>query len=277
MADEEDTLLKSMIDDIKGVKPSEEKAETTEEETEEVVEEQEEENDEGENDAKGDKAKTKDEGTEVEDDNSEEDVQPTRGQTRQQRLANQLKQEREERVRDRKERDELIADRARKEAELEHYRKQQSDNQSASQRKAEEERLALLDPTERAVYEANTRAKNLEHRLNQLEFQRIQDQDRDRFHAKAAVDPTYGKYADQVEEMYQEGLKRHVSAPREELHSLILGRELKKDMAKKASGKKEAAKKRIDTVTSKSATARGDVTGSKSGKTVEERLAGVLI
>lgn len=273
MADEEDTLLKSMVDEIKGVKPSEEKTEVAEE-TEESEEQEDLDTEEDEPVKKPDIEEEKD--SEEVDEEGESQPQ-TRGQTRQQKLSNQLKQEREERQRERKERDELIADRARKEAELDHYKRQQNESQSVAQRKAEEDRLALLDPTERAVYEVNLRNRNLEQRLNQLEFQRLQDHDRDRFHAKAASDPTYSKYADQVEEMYQEGLKRGVTAPREELHSLILGRELKKDMAKKLSSKKDSAKKRIDTVTSKPATARGDVGASKKGKTVEERLAGVLI
>lgn len=274
MAEEEDTLLKSIEDTIKSEKEPAAKAEVEDTEEAEVEEQEEADSDSDEQDKKSDAEEEKD-SDEVDE---EEESQPqTRGQTRQQKLANQLKQEREERQRERKERDELIADRARKEAELDHYKRQQTESQSATQRKAEEDRLALLDPTERALYEANVRFQNLERRLNQSEFQRQQDQDRDRFHAKASSDPTYGKYADQVEEMYQEGLKRGVSAPREELHSLILGRELKKDMAKKLSSKKDTAKKRIDTVTSKPATARGDVGASKKGKTVEERLAGLLI
>lgn len=270
----EDTLLKSMEDTIKSEKEPSEKDETEDTEEAELDDQEESELDNEEPEKKPD---TEEEKKNKEFDNVDEDEQLTRGQTRQQKLSNQLKQEREERQRERKERDELIADRARKEAELDHYKRQQTESQSATQRKAEEDRLALLDPTERAVYEGNLRIQSLERRLNQSEFQRQQDQDRDKFHAKAASDPTYGKYADQVEEMYQEGLKRGVSAPREELHSLILGRELKKDMAKKLSSKKDTAKKRIDTVTSKPATARGDVGASKAGKTVEDRLKGVLI
>lgn len=277
MADEEDSLLSSIKDDMKAEK------ESTKEGVSEVTEEDEEDEEdkdvsgEGEEVEAGDESKDKNEVEEVEDQDVEEDHQPTRGETRQQRLANQLKQEREERVRDRKERDELIADRAKKEAELDYYRKQRENAKTDSDRIAEEERLALLDPAERSAYQANQRAEGLERRLNQMQMQMAQNADRDRFNAKASTDPTYGKYASQVEEMFQDGLRRGVNVPREELHSLILGRELKKDMAKKLSQKKDTAKKRIDTVTSKPASARGDVAGSKKGKSEEDRLRGVLI
>jgi hypothetical protein len=193
-----------------------------------------------------------------------------RAQARIQKLSSELKAEREDR-------EKLIVERATAQAQLEHLRQQQYAAQSAAQQKDEEDRLSLLDPTERAIYQANARAGQLEYKLNLMQMQMQDNADRANFAAKATHDPTYGKYLDQVENMYQEGLKRGVTAPREELHSLILGRELKKDMANKLSAKKESASKRIDTVTSKPASARGDVAGSKKGKSEEERLRGVLI
>jgi hypothetical protein len=195
---------------------------------------------------------------------------PSRSQERIRALNDRLKAEAAEKER-------LIHERAVAQAQLEHLRQQQQAVQSAAERKAEEDRLALLDPSERALYQANNQLRTLEYRLNQMELQRRDDQDRANFHAKAAHDETYAKYADQVEEMYQDGLKRGVSASREDLHSYILGKELKKDLATKVSKKKESAGKRIESVTSKPASARGDVTSSKKGKSEEDRLRGVLI
>jgi hypothetical protein len=206
-----------------------------------------------------------------EDDTAQEPVKPVgRAQARIQKLSAERDAERADKER-------LIHERAIAQAQLEHLRAQQRDLQSAAERKAEEDRLSLLDPQERAVYQANQQIRNLEYRLNQMEIQRTNDQDRANFHAKATHDETYGKYADEVEKMYQEGLSRGVSASREDLHSYILGKELKKDLATKVSKKKESANKRIDSVTSKSASARGDVTESKKGKSLEERLRGVQI
>lgn len=194
----------------------------------------------------------------------------SRSQARIQGLSERLKAESAEK-------EKLIHERAVAQVQLENLRAQQRELQSAAERREEEERLALLDPTERATYQANQQIRNLEWRLNQMEVQRKNDQDRANFQAKAAHDETYGKYADQVEQMYEEGLSRGVSASREDLHSYILGKELKKDLAAKVSKKKESAGKRIESVTSKPASARGDVDGSKKGKSEEDRLRGVLI
>lgn len=259
MADEEDTLVAS----VAAAESKEEKlADSVEtEETDKNVEEE-------------SKEEAAAEGEEIADQADGQEDEPekpvSRSQARIQKLSSELKAEREDRER-------LIAERATAQAQLEHFRQQQQAIRSDADKKAEEDRLALLDPSERAAYTATQKANQLEYRLNLLQMQMQDNADKAAFHAKAAHDETYGKYADQVEEMYQEGLKRGVSAPREELHSLILGRELKKDMAKKLSQKKESASKRIDTVTSKPASARGDVAGSKKGKSEEDRLRGVLI
>lgn len=178
---------------------------------------------------------------------------------------------------EREEKEKLIHDRAVLQEQLENYRRNQHAMQSAAERKAEEERLAMLDPSERAMYKMQEQNRLLEHRLNQMELKSQDRIDHANFHSKAAQDETYGKYADQVEKMYQEGLARGVSASREDLHSYILGKELKKDLASKLSKKKESASKRIDSATAKAPSAKGDVAGTKKGKSEEDRLRGVLI
>lgn len=178
---------------------------------------------------------------------------------------------------ERAEKEKLIHERAVLQEQLENYRRNQHAMQSATEKRAEEERLSLLDPTERKMYELEKHNRMLEHRLNQMDL-RTQDQiDKANFHARAAQDETYGKYEDQVEKMYQEGLARGVSASREDLHSYILGKELKKDLASKLSKKKESASKRIDSATAKAPSAKGDVAGTKKGKSEEDRLRGMLI
>lgn len=194
----------------------------------------------------------------------------SRAQARIQGLSERLKLESAEKER-------LIHERATAQAQLEHLRQQQREVQSAQERRAEDERLALLDPQERAVYQANQQIRNLEYRLNQMEMQRGNDQDRATFHAKAAHDETYAKYADEIEKAYQDGVNRGVSAPREDLLAWKIGKEILQNKNKEGAKKKATATKRIDSVTAKPASARGDVTGSKKGKTEEDRLRGVLI
>jgi hypothetical protein len=136
----------------------------------------------------------------------------------------------------------------------------------------------LLDPAERAAYNANQRAAQLEQRLNRYEIDRQEDRERADFRAKAIHDPLIEKYADQVEQMRQDDIKKlGVAAPRDAYLNFIIGESVRRNAASKISSKKKSAEKRIESVTSKSVGARGDVKGSKSGKTVEERLAGVLI
>jgi hypothetical protein len=264
MVEEEDTLLSSIKEDIKAeTGPTKEVEDKEEQEVDEVTA------DEEEQDAEIEKA-------EVEE-SEEEDQEPTRGQTRHQRLANQLKEERAERAKDRDERDKIIAERAIYAAQLEQIKQQQYAGQSAAAKRAEEERLSLLDPTERAAYNAQQKANNLEYRLNQMELQRQDDRDRSEFTSKAAKDPLVEKYKDRVESMLQEDRKKGFSASRESYLNFIVGEAIRKDAEKKYSAKKDAAGKRIDTVTSRPAKARGDVTSTKKGKTEEDRLRGVLI
>ncbi|MCK5603782.1 hypothetical protein KAR91_17980 [Candidatus Pacearchaeota archaeon] len=210
-----------------------------------------------------------------EEESSEEDTEEpekpvSRAQNRIQKLSSDLKTERNER-------EKLVAERATAQAELKALQQQQRDNATQVDRRAEEERLALLAPEEREVYQAKQRADYLDRRLQQLEMQQQDSLDRAEFHAKAAHDETYSKYADRVETMYQEGLQRGVVAPREDLHSLVLGQELKKNAKTNTPAKKAAAKKRVDAVTSRPASAKSNVSGSRRGKTAEERLQGVEI
>ncbi len=217
-----------------------------------------------------------DEGTEEDSEESGKEVQEEvkkpvgRAQERIRRQAEEIKAERAEK-------EKLIAERAQLLAERDIIRQQQYAAQSAEQRRAEEQRLALLAPEERAQYESNKKINDLEYRLNQLTMQREDDKDRAVFHAKAAHDETYGKYVDQVENMYQEGLARGVRASREDLLAYQLGKELLKNKDSKAAEKRKETKKRIESVTTTAANAKGDVSGTKKGKSEEDRLLGVLI
>jgi hypothetical protein len=111
-----------------------------------------------------------------------------------------------------------------------------------------------------------------------MELQRKDDRDRAEFHARASHDPVYKKYADEIEKTYQDGLNRGVSAPREDLLAWRLGKELLQNRLAGGEKKKATAAKKIDSVTSKPASARGDVTASKSSsKSLEDKLNGVYI
>jgi hypothetical protein len=175
------------------------------------------------------------------------------------------------------ERDALIERTARAEA-LQHAREEQRQlHQSAADRQAEEQRLAMLDPEERRQYNADKRSTNLEHQINLMQIQMRDGSDRILFESQGATDPLVKQYKDQVQAMHEENQRRGISVPREELLNLIVGREIRKNAAAGLQGKKSAASKRIDSSTSKPASARGDVAESRKGKSEEDRLRGVLI
>lgn len=245
---------------------------TKEQPTDTTEEENKEEQDEGAEDVEETEEGTEEADTEGTEEVSEEPQKPTR------RSASEtIRSLKAERNAERAEREKLISERATLAAQLEFQRQRDNQSLSMEQRRAEESRLALLAPEERALYEANQRIRQMEHRMNQMEVQRQDDRDRAEFHAKAMHDEVYSKYADEIEQTYQDGLRKGVSAPREDLLAWKLGKELLKDKNSKASTKKEAAGKRIASVTSKPARAKGDVSGTKSGKSEEDRLRGVLI
>ena len=277
--EEEDTLLASMKEAI-----DKEKSEASTEDDTEQADETEakadagEEVDEDSDSDDQDETKTKDK--QVEDEDSEDDSEPTRGQTRHQKLANQLKEERAERAKEREEREKLIAERATLAAQLEHERQSKTAGQSGAEKRAEEERLQLLSPEERMAYNADRRAQALEQRINAMEWQNHDGSEKAAFRAQAAHDPLVEKFQDEVERMRAEDIKKGYAASRDEYLNFIVGRELRKDAAKKLSAKKDSANKRVDSVTSKSAKARGDVSGTKKGKgnsleELEARLSGI--
>lgn len=249
-----------VVAEVKDDKSTKEEASNTAAEETEELEEEVEENDEG----------AEETAEEPEKDEEEPKKPVSRAQERIRRQAEELKIERAQK-------ETLIAERAQYATQLQLIRDQQYQAQSAEQRKAEEQRLSLLDPAERNQYESNKKINDLEYRLNQLTVQREDDRDRAVFHAKAAHDETYAKYVDQVEGMYQQGLSRGVRANREDLLAYQLGKELLKNKDSKGAEKKKAAAKRIESVTSTPTNAKGDVTGTRKGKSEEDRLRGVQI
>lgn len=232
-------------------------------------------NDEGAENENTEETESETEETGEEDSESTEETEQPEKPVKGSRAQERIRRQQEELKAERAEKEQLIAARATAEAQLEHFRQQQHNAQSEGQRQAEEQRLALLDPQERELYKTNQRMRELEFRLNQSEMRRQDDNDRAVFHAKAAHDPVYAKHADEIEATYQDGLKKGVSAPREDLLAWKLGKEFLKNKDTAAKNKKTAAGKRIETVTGKSTSAKSDVTGKRKGSSEEDRLRNV--
>ena len=152
--------------------------------------------------------------------------------------------------------------------------------QSLSQAEAkrqEEERVSKMQPHERVAYEANKQNQMLQQQMMGLQFQIVDTADKSSYEAKMVTNPTLKRIAPQVEQMRQDFLAKGQTVPRENLAAYIIGQEVLKKQLAGESPRKKAAAKRVDAATSRSTTARGDVTRTRKGKTAEQRLEGVSI
>lgn len=146
-------------------------------------------------------------------------------------------------------------------------------------RRAEEARVAAMDPAERERYEDKKQLAALSAQVSNLGFAQEDGLDRARFEAKAEVDPLYKKYADSVEKTLQDMRAKGVNSSREAILTYKIGEAA---LRKKAQGvgadkKKQAAQARVNSTKGRPANLRGDSSGSGKGKTEEDRLRGVQI
>lgn len=154
----------------------------------------------------------------------------------------------------------------------------QADQVSQQNGQSEQQKLQEMEPHDRVAYLANKQAEALQGQIAKLQFQVQDTQDQARFQAKAAADPLYGKYVDKVEQKLQEMQSQGVTTTRDAILKYYVGEDL---LAKRegAGGirAKAAAAQRIASATGKTIGVRGATPGTKSGKSLEERLTGVLI
>jgi len=146
--------------------------------------------------------------------------------------------------------------------------------------RAEEARVAAMDPLERERYEDKKRIDALQAQVSNLGFAQADGLDRARFEAKAELNPVYKKYAVAVEKTLQEMRAKGVNTTREALLTYKLGEAARKKL--EASGgdgkrRKEAAQNRVNKVNGRPANMRGDTSGTGKGKTEEDRLRGIQI
>lgn len=157
---------------------------------------------------------------------------------------------------------------------------QRQPQQDDAARRAEEARVAAMDPVERERYEDKKRIDALQQQVSNLGFAQQDGLDRARFEAKAELNPVYKKYAADVEKTLQEMRAKGVNTTREALLTYKLGEAARKKLeAGMGDGakRKAAAQARVNKVNGRPANLRGDNSGSGKGKTEEDRLRGVQI
>ena len=189
----------------------------------------------------------------------------SRGESRIQRLANEAKAAREE------------AQAARREAE-ELRRSQQQASQHITEQQ-ERERLALMTPEERMGYVLDKQSRDMQRKLQEMEFKTQNLTDKAAFDAKASIHPTYQKFQADVEAKFNELLQQGRPTDRETILKFMLG---EKALASANPNRNKAAKtgqNRVAAQTVKPGSTKGDTASqrAKAGDTPEKRLAGQFI
>jgi hypothetical protein len=210
-----------------------------------------------------------DQGDDADDDQDDEPAPPaksaSRGQQRQQVLANRAKAA------------EAEAAALKEELQLERQRLQLE--KKAVEDAKEAERLAAMDPTERELHISRKENQSTKQALAFINFKIEDSSDKSHYSAKAIVNPLYAKYADRVEAKLAEMRKGGQNSTREVVLDFLIGRDarLKAEQGDPGAKRRKAAS-RVDAARSKPARARSDAGGYKpKGKSAEDRLDGVLI
>lgn len=154
-----------------------------------------------------------------------------------------------------------------------------AERQQTTQRETErerQERLALMTSEERMEFHLQELRQQQEQFQRQTQAQQQDAQDRAAYLAKAATEPKYRKYAEEVEKEYQIARSHNVNITREAVLKFMLGHKiLTGDKSVLATAKKAGAAK-VSQQRTNPPGASSDQGGRKRGeKSLRERLEGV--
>jgi hypothetical protein len=187
-----------------------------------------------------------------------------RGSARFQRLANDARTAREE------------AGRARQE--LEEFKRQQWQREQQIQEREDRERLALMTPDEKADYRITRFEQSQRQRDSQRDLLMQAQLDKSTYDSQAAINPVYKRMQAQVEQTFQEQLRKGQPTDRRTILAYLIGLQAL-DGAANSGPAKRTARKRVENQTVKPSRPAGDqaTTSSRKMSTAEDRLKDVLI
>jgi hypothetical protein len=187
-----------------------------------------------------------------------------RGSARFQRLANDARAARE------------AADRARQE--LEEFKRQQWQREQQIQEREDRDRVALMTPDERADYRITRFEQAQRQRDSQRDIQVMAQLDKSTYDNQAAINPVYRRMQAQVEQTFQEQMRKGQPTDRRTILAYLIGLQALDGAANSGSAKR-TARKRVDNQTVKPSRPAGDqaATSSRKMSTAEDRLKDVLI
>lgn len=196
----------------------------------------------------------------------------SRGEKRFQKLANEVKAEREARAALEKEMQQLRAERAQRE----NTPKGESPEEEAM-------RLSLMTSDERTDYKLAKAKREHDFAINVMRFQSADREDRASYTAKAATDTRYKKYEQEVETLLAEERRVGHNPSREIILDYLIGRNMRlnggaaRDKAKKEGAARiQSQTARADSGRSDRAPARRNESGNDL-RALEKRLEGIPI
>jgi len=191
-----------------------------------------------------------------------EGQQPSRGESRQRALANELREARQREADLNRRLDTLIQGQARP----------QPQGETPD---ARAQRLALLTPEERITAELNEAKQGFAREMFQTRLQLADSSDRSAYQAKATVDPLYKKWEPKVEAELQELRKQNQNVDREKLLYYLIGKSAVEGRQAAKPGQRAEAQRRVNSQRTRPANSGSDVSANRrsgGGNSLERRL-----
>lgn len=168
-----------------------------------------------------------------------------RAETRIQKLANERATEREARIRAEAERDALLK-----------YRTNTPAPDNAEALRQRNEKLAIMEPTERAVFLQAESIQKMEQQMLISELRSEDRADKAAYDAKSIVDPRYARNKADVETRLRDFRAKGINATREQVLAQVLGEKLMNEKPRKSV--REAAAQRVASTKGKPTNARSN-------------------
>jgi hypothetical protein len=148
---------------------------------------------------------------------------------------------------------------------------QEANKPPAVDPREEEARVAEMSPEERSAYYLRKTERDLSFKIELMKFENHDNTDKFAFQAKAAKDPRYAKYADEVEKELA-GLRRTgQNVPRELVLQFVIGRAVLKNEPK-AKAQAAKAKENLEAQKAAPVAAKGDQAGAAKLDDKQARL-----
>lgn len=166
---------------------------------------------------------------------------------------------------------------ARLQRDFEELRRQQAQPR-AEDPGLEAQRLAVMMPEERIEYRFQQSEQRHAQQLRQIQRQTAESSDRSAFMALQASQPVAKRYADKVEQLFQQEFGKGNFVDRQTILNYVVGQAVLARGAQDGAKQRTQARQRVERQQTRPSNGRGDVqTGQRRGSSLADRLADVTI